>query len=95
MVDKLIEDAEFAIEHGIMSGEIALLINRMILELKKRSWQPIETAPRDQWVDIWYDGERIPKCKWEGDFNAFVSECYGVLDRIEPTHWMPLPEVAE
>ena len=59
------------------------------------TWQPIETAPRD--------GTEI--LIWEKEFEAFSVGCflgdepfwYGFTykDRVNPTHWMPLPEPPE
>lgn len=56
-------------------------------------WQPIETAPREEWV----------LCLWKSGFtekalltNDGEDYCYHTLwdgeqHRCMPTHWMPLP----
>lgn len=56
--------------------------------LEERSWQPIETAPKD--------GRRV-LCGFQGQFRwlEFVGECnphgVGAPGYAKPTHWMPLP----
>lgn len=66
-------------------------------------WQPIETAPRDQEIDLWLvpkDGARplrAPDCAWRlvDGRHQWVSrgdrgwEPLAGLGAI--THWMPLP----
>jgi len=58
-------------------------------------WQPIETAPKDCFILLAWDGDVIIGY-WDG--NSWVpDECrdeYGNDYRtdLSPTHWMPLPE---
>lgn len=59
------------------------------------TWQPIETAPRDRFIDSFnaYNGERRVTrwdenhwgldCKWAGWDGNWGNT---------PTHWMPMPE---
>lgn len=63
-------------------------------------WRPIETAPKDEGVQILvWDGEGISVARRSnfGDLEATVCgklsvEDNGMLTNISPTHWMPLPE---
>ena len=52
-------------------------------------WQPIATAPREEFVDIIvYNGEYVCSAQyWEG---RWVDSTSDEVDPI-PTHWMPLP----
>lgn len=57
-------------------------------------WQPIETAPKDQWVPILAtDGNLIEICHYEGDM--MIKWRFGDQghDAMEATHWMPLPSL--
>lgn len=71
----------------------------------KYQWQPIETAPKDEsgillkteyeGIVIGYYGEACyrgnPIKLWMAeDWNADFCGCSP--EKIEPTHWMPLPE---
>ena len=66
-------------------------------------WHPIDTAPADHQIDLWYPafGRRGP-CVWHpaDDFYLratwvwFSNERSGVLvsePDLEPTHWMECP----
>jgi len=68
------------------------------------TWQPIETAPKDEttviiggngWVDV---GFFTYVRNWKGQHGWYLLEeswrKYEV-STIEPTHWMPLPEPPE
>ena len=57
-----------------------------------RTWQPIETAPRDrtriltpEGIAYWYEEPYVPG-RWclEGDSEAYTFS--------KPAHWMPLPD---
>lgn len=63
-------------------------------------WLPIESAPKDTWVDLWVRGRtedgigefRIPNCWRIG--NKWYSSSVASFDKeikSTPTHWMPLP----
>jgi hypothetical protein len=60
-------------------------------------WQPIETAPKDgQPILVWRDSG-VHIMRWRirrDDGNGFWDEWHvGVRHlKIQPTHWMPLPE---
>ena len=67
-------------------------------ELAARSWQPIETAPRDGSHVILTDSKRQWLGYWEaqspygGTTNEFVScTLPWASGEKKPTHWMPLP----
>ena len=62
-------------------------------------WQPIETAPRDEYRPILtYSNGVITTVKWHvdkvGGGHWVLSEpgVYGEDFEWWPTHWMPLPE---
>lgn len=63
-----------------------------------RSWQPIETAPKDgRFLDLWVPSlGRIPNAFWakEGDWMCSGWSFIGFTGKVElyidPTHWMPL-----
>lgn len=51
-------------------------------------WQPIETAPRDDRIEILtWDGSsiRVAVYGWEDQWHTMG------LPSHKPTHWMPLP----
>ena len=67
-------------------------------------WQPIETAPKDgthiiAWplecnkgsifLEAWYK-----KCD-VGGYWLWCDGYYGITDMLEPTHWLPLPELPD
>ena len=58
-------------------------------------WQPIRTAPRDEWV-LLYGGGVYDLAKFEngGWFTALLRPSPH-WSFIRPTHWQPLPEPPE
>ncbi len=63
-------------------------------------WQPIETAPKDELIDIWLtDGVRWSDCYFDricGEWRT--SRPCGHLLRIREkfvSHWMPRPAAPE
>jgi len=66
-------------------------------------WQPIETAPRGTWVDLWaaerdrYENSRITDCifyegRWIHHRTIYDEETMDDLVEVyHPTHWMPKP----
>ena len=65
-----------------------------------REWQPIETARHDEGVTIIVGrgGGRLKEtysatAKWDSTFEQFQPE-WGAF-KLEPTHWMPMPEPPE
>ena len=57
------------------------------------TWQPIETAPKND-VIIVTDGGYYIMAFWQsGEWIAgFVSDTVSLTIKLHPTHWMPLPE---
>jgi hypothetical protein len=62
-------------------------------------WQPIETAPKEFGPDILvWDGQFVTLAWWHGDEDEEEqywrdSTAPDHSDgRLNPTHWMPLPE---
>jgi hypothetical protein len=64
-------------------------------------WQPIETAPRDGTAVLVTNGETqrvawTQRPKEDGDYlvwTYYVTRAGGAATMVEPTHWMPLPEL--
>lgn len=72
------------------------------LSAQESAWRPIETIPREKFVDLWVDmpntlagGARITNCallengNWSGRIREYlfgVERGYSTI-----THWMPLP----
>jgi hypothetical protein len=57
-------------------------------------WQPIETAPKDgTCVLLFYPDLMIRSVVvgWYGS-EGWVSDGFWVLDKLKPSHWMPLPD---
>lgn len=69
------------------------------------NWQPIETAPKGPWI-IAFDGLIVQPVKWADDdiTSPYKGWAYATHDwggvlyegfnevKIQPTHWMPLPD---
>lgn len=57
-------------------------------------WQPIETAPKDEWILVFGTHTRslcpVLTVRWDGD--EWQSGDDGYRPYVVPTHWMPLPE---
>lgn len=61
------------------------------------TWQPIETATKDDLIDIWLtEGKRWCDCYYDRICDEWrTSRPSGRLVRVKAqhvTHWMPLPE---
>ena len=72
-------------------------LHHAIEHMKRGQWQPIETAPMCQDIDLWTQYGRNVRCQhddyghwyiWSDEFNQYVA----LANSIKPTHWMPLPE---
>ena len=58
-------------------------------------WQPIETAPKDEYVLAFEDGE-FYKARYDSAEEYWQSCCgQPVVYDPQPTHWMPLPQPPE
>lgn len=69
--------------------ELALiteLINLQCVELNP--WQPIETAPKDRRILLFYNGIKTVGM-WGQKYKCWLDE---VNFCVEPTHWQELPE---
>ena len=54
-------------------------------------WQPIETAPKDQWVLVAYPDREVSKAIFNvGVWMDWDGDLYGT-----PTHWQPLLEAPQ
>jgi len=75
--------------------------------LHEHQWQPMETAPKDQFVDIWDSSisERLADCRFctpynvRGDHpvwcNWGIVDYDGIQDWVRiptPSYWMPVPK---
>ena len=54
-------------------------------------WQPIETAPKDGTQILASNRYSI----WVAQWLPALEVWHGMGFCIEPTHWMPLPELTE
>jgi hypothetical protein len=61
-------------------------------------WQPIETAPKDGTTVIVYDpayAQPVVPGAWDSEEEAEGGQTWRASDaewdRLNPTHWMPLP----
>lgn len=63
------------------------------------AWQQIETAPKDGTTVVVYDPtlnfDRVTMAAWDRDEATEGGQCWREdshnFDRLNPTHWMPLP----
>lgn len=63
-------------------------------------WRPIAEAPRDGTAILGHDGDNPATVAWyENPYASYWSLCvtgeYAGGSEWEPTHWMPIPPVAE
>lgn len=64
-------------------------IRAKLIELA--GWQPIETAPKDQWVFVVYPDREVSKAIFNvGVWMDWDGDLYGT-----PTHWQPLLEAPQ
>ena len=71
---------------GTSIGEDARTLLRLLDEARAAKWQPIETAPKVEDIELllWCCDRAVIGNWWDG-----WNDCeYGP---IHPTHWMPLP----
>lgn len=56
-------------------------------------WQPIETAPRTEWILVWRPGSNVRDAAWclLPPGPGFWTEGSGGQLDPPPTDWMPLP----
>lgn len=57
------------------------------------AWQPIDTAPKDNWILVWGPSSLVRDAHWislPGGIEGW-TEGERILT-IKITHWMPLPE---
>ena len=83
----------FYLNHSVIISAITHAIEHM----KRWQWQPIESAPVCEDVDLWSKYGRYVRCQhddyghwfiWSDEFNQYVT----LSPSIKPTHWMQLPE---
>lgn len=68
----------------------------LLRQVAYMQWQPIETAPRDEYVLLHVPGEGPIVGRYVPDRNLWLSDLVEQLGiGGEPTHWMPLPESPE
>lgn len=86
---ELIDD-EYGRENGPGSEWLTMFAEK--LSEKYKSWQPIETAPNEEYVLIFCAGAGIPAiAKFEHESRAWTA--LGGVDSFDnPVYWMPLPE---
>lgn len=54
-------------------------------------WQPLETAPRDEGVFLWFEGAVYPVLGHVYGSNPARAASASARG-VKFTHWMPLPE---
>lgn len=66
---------------------------------EQSNWQPIESAPKGELIDLWFDdgkkGYRIPNCRWNTFANEWAQLVFTSFHEIDQTRvkmWMPIPE---
>jgi len=74
----------------------ALIQTQKEVREQSRKWYPIETAPMDQYIQV-YEPKIPPHvmsaiCDISGCSFGWVN---GTVLSCNPTHWMPLPEPPE
>lgn len=52
-------------------------------------WQPIETAPKDEWVLVWLDADECHAIAEFSEGRWFDDQ--GIMHNHPPSFWMPLP----
>ena len=71
--------------------EMRKALRAVAAEKEAQGWQPIETAPLDDVIDLWADGQRYTCCFSErGMFDCWLSDIWGRIKN--PTHWMRVPQ---
>ena len=59
-------------------------------------WKPIETAPKNGLIDIWFNGKRWTDCYYDSICDEWRTTAHsGHLVSVKArhvSHWMPLPE---
>lgn len=64
-------------------------------DARPEGWQPIETAPKDGTTIIVLDGSCVEPAMWDCEEEVDGGQCWRASDpaweRIQPTHWTPLP----
>lgn len=53
-------------------------------------WQPIETAPKDEWVLVWLRDDECHAIAELSDGRWFDDQ--GIMHDQSPALWMPLPQ---
>lgn len=94
------EMQEWHFNHGEDGVRIPAIISPLYLKpfpAPATGWQPIETIPHDQYVDVWvisknnpYYGARVVNaCRTDRHTSGWVN----ILPWMIPTHWMPPPSL--
>lgn len=67
---------------------------RAIEKLYLSKWLPIETAPKDELIDILVGERRFTDCWWDTTCEEYrTTGNANMMIRLKnATHWMPLPE---
>jgi hypothetical protein len=103
------EDIDVGYDVGLCAAEVTILAlleqtsdsNRRPSDMGSdmdsamSEWQPIETAPNDRLIDIWFNGKRWAECYYDSYCDEWrTSRPGGLLVSVKArhvTHWMPLP----
>jgi hypothetical protein len=83
------EAVEAAIDY--IATEIAAALHAA----RQATWEPIATAPKDRTrVICWGPNLAVAECEYRPEWYSDPAGWYrsNQSPRVEPTHWMPLPE---
>lgn len=82
------------------SEEIPLYSDMQVMKLiraERNRWQPIETAPEDEWVLIALSTGEVYRAVLtldDGEYSPawYLTAFVPLHPKLTPTHWQPLPE---
>jgi hypothetical protein len=102
LIDKHALAAVFTAAHNLLSHETDFIGKALAQDLSGmrlvQDWQPIETAPKGMAIEILlyqagWSKTGIAHGYWDGWCWQICWDAPNV--HLNPTHWMPLPEVPE
>ena len=72
---------------------VSLMNGHLLWNYRVNTWQPIETAPKDDNILGCYDYEVVAEIYYNTDRKSFLTA--GSDIKMPFSHWMPLPEPPE
>ncbi len=94
---QLMESVGMPNSRSLLQALKQAVMEATLKERERSEWQPIETAPKDQYIDIWICssinpdyGSRVTNvCKTNKGWIGFDATY------LYPKYWMPLPKPPE